>query len=321
MIQFDVICGDVCQVPSDLLLLKHAQAFYGADKQAALALIGARCCTDRQLRPSPEHHALVATGGKIAPAQVLFLGTVPLGELDYRQMRRFARRALLTALDEEVSVRWLTATVHGVGIGLDAAEALEHLVAGFREGLAAWSDCPIQRITFVERNERTARILTQTLREIAALPEPAPSPAARTVSPAAVPAAVDQKEHVFVAMPFAEELQDVYEFGIYGPVRRCGYICERVDEAAFTGDILQRIKERIESAKVVIADLTGAKPNVYLEVGYAWGKGVPVIVLARKNEPLHFDVKTYNCLFYSTIGQLAKDLEKRIRDVFGPGAC
>ena len=77
---------------------------------------------------------------------------------------------------------------------------------------------------------------------------------------------------VFVAMPFAEEFEDVYEFGIYEPVRKCGYICERVDETHFAGDILQRIKDRIQAAKFVLADLTGGRPNVYLEVGYAWGQ-------------------------------------------------
>ena len=121
------------------------------------------------------------------------------------------------------------------------------------------------------------------------------------------------KRHVFVAMPYAEEFEDVYEFGIYGPVRRCGFICERVDQAAFTGDILQRIRQRIETADLVIADLSGARPNVYLEVGYAWGKGIPVVFVARDGQEPHFDVKAHRCLYYRTIKQLAGDLEKLIQ--------
>ena len=110
-------------------------------------------------------------------------------------------------------------------------------------------------------------------------------------------------------MPFAEEFQDVYEFGIYGPARKCGYICERVDDASFAGDILQAIRTRIETASLVVAELTGARPNVYLEVGYAWGKGIPVVFVAKQGEPLHFDVQTHRCIYYRTIGQLARDLE------------
>jgi hypothetical protein len=124
------------------------------------------------------------------------------------------------------------------------------------------------------------------------------------------------KKHVFVAMPFSEKFQDIYEFGIYEPIRRCGYICERVDEPLFTGDILQRITERISTAEFVVAELTGAKANVYLEVGYAWGKSVPVITVAREGEKLQFDVSTHRCIFYRTIGQLAKELEKLVRSVY-----
>lgn len=86
-----------------------------------------------------------------------------------------------------------------------------------------------------------------------------------------------------------------------------------MNEAPFTGDILQRTTERIQTAEFVIADLTEARPNVYLEVGYAWGKGVPVIFLAREGEKLHFDVSTHRCIYYKSIRHLARDLEKLIR--------
>ena len=36
-----------------------------------------------------------------------------------------------------------------------------------------------------------------------------------------------EKKRVFVAMPFSDEFQNVYDFGIYPAVRNCGFICER----------------------------------------------------------------------------------------------
>ena len=87
-----------------------------------------------------------------------------------------------------------------------------------------------------------------------------------------------EKKTVFVAMPFAEEFEDVYQFGIYAAVRRCGYICEKVDESVFAGSIVERIMDGIRNAEFVIADLTLERPNVYLEVGYAWGMNKPVIL-------------------------------------------
>jgi hypothetical protein len=119
-------------------------------------------------------------------------------------------------------------------------------------------------------------------------------------------ATVESKPRAFVAMPFSDEMEDVFYYGIQNPVRQLGYICERVDQAAFTGDILEQVKMRIENAEIVIADLTGSNPNVYLEVGYAWGKGRPTVLVANKKDDLKFDVRGQKCLKYQSI----KDLEK-----------
>lgn len=66
--------------------------------------------------------------------------------------------------------------------------------------------------------------------------------------------------------------------------------------------------KKIESAVVVIADLTGTNENVFLEVGYAWGKGKPTILLARQDVDLPFDVQGHKCLKYESI----KDLEDKL---------
>ncbi len=121
-------------------------------------------------------------------------------------------------------------------------------------------------------------------------------------------AQVEMKPRAFVAMPFAPEMEDVFYYGIQNPVRQLGYICERVDQEAFTGDILDQVRQRIESANIVIADLTGANPNVYLEVGYAWGRARPTVLVIKKADELRFDVRGQRCLQYQSI----KDLETRL---------
>jgi len=55
-------------------------------------------------------------------------------------------------------------------------------------------------------------------------------------------------------MPFSEEFDDVYYYGIQGAVNRVGALCERADLATFTGDVLSWVRERIRSASLVIAD-------------------------------------------------------------------
>ena len=130
-------------------------------------------------------------------------------------------------------------------------------------------------------------------------------------------AQVERKPRAFVAMPFSEGMEDVFYYGIQNPVRQLGYICERVDQEAFTGDILDQVKMRIENAQIVIADLTGANPNVYLEVGYAWGKSRPTVLVANKKDDLKFDVRGQRCLKYQSIKDLEKQLTTELKSLGG----
>jgi hypothetical protein len=120
-------------------------------------------------------------------------------------------------------------------------------------------------------------------------------------------------------MPFEKNMEDVFYYGIQGPTRNLGFLCERIDNESFTGDILDRVKKRIETAAVVIADLTSANPNVYLEVGYAWGKNRPAILLAKEGEELKFDVRGQHCLKYERIKDLELSLAKELRDLKSNG--
>ena len=113
-------------------------------------------------------------------------------------------------------------------------------------------------------------------------------------------------------MPFVPEMEDVFYYGIQGPVQRWGRLCERVDQAVFSGDILTRILSRIESADAVIADLTGQNANVYLEVGYAWARGRPTVLLVQDVNELKFDVQGQRCIIYDSIRDLESKLEREL---------
>ena len=111
-------------------------------------------------------------------------------------------------------------------------------------------------------------------------------------------------------MPFKEEMDDVYHYGIQSAVRDAGFLCERADLSVFAGDILRWVQDRIKSSALLVADLSDANPNVYLEVGYAWGCEVPTVLLVRDSEHLKFDVRGQRCLVYKKI----KDLEESLRN-------
>jgi hypothetical protein len=310
-------------------LLKHAQSFYGADQAVAARLTERGVCRESDIAPASGHHVLIESGAAIAAKRTLFLGTPGLRRFRYPEMTQFARLAIKIIGENRLPVRTLSTTVHGAGYGLDVAESLRALIFGFQQGLAVSPLPQLEKIIFAERNARRCEQLQSLLQgvEIVSAPhaaapgQPNSTPATATLDVGASPAAAPiKKKSVFVAMPFAEDFEDVYQFGIYSTIRRCGYICEKVDESVFAGSIVDRIMDGIRNAQFVVADLTLEKPNVYLEVGYAWGMNRPVILVAREGQRLHFDLSHHKCLFYKTIGKLAEALEKTVLDMFGPGS-
>jgi hypothetical protein len=55
----------------------------------------------------------------------------------------------------------------------------------------------------------------------------------------------------------------------------------------------QEIFVKLHRSSVVLADITGARPNCFLELGYALGRGLPTMVTAREGAELPFDITTF----------------------------
>jgi hypothetical protein len=121
------------------------------------------------------------------------------------------------------------------------------------------------------------------------------------------------KPNIFVAMPFSEDMDDIFHYGIQGAVNSAGYLCERADLSTFTGDVMEWVKKRIATSSLVIADLSKANPNVYLEVGYAWGCNKPTVLIVKDNSELKFDVQSQRCVEYKNIKTLEAALTKELR--------
>lgn len=78
----------------------------------------------------------------------------------------------------------------------------------------------------------------------------------------------------------------------------CGFEAVRVDHLCDADSITQTIVNELESADLVIADMTGHNPNVFYEMGYRARTKKPMIHLRRKGETLPFDVNTIRTLEY-----------------------
>jgi hypothetical protein len=125
----------------------------------------------------------------------------------------------------------------------------------------------------------------------------------------------------FVAMDFSESMRDVWMNGFDPGIRAAGFQPVRIDAKEYVGGITDEIMAEIRNARFVVADYTGQKAGAYFEVGFALGLGLQVIPTCRANEinNLHFDVRHLNTLPWTTSGDLAHNLPKRISAVVGVG--
>lgn len=74
----------------------------------------------------------------------------------------------------------------------------------------------------------------------------------------------------------------------------------------------QEIFAKLHRSSVVVADLTGARPNCYLELGYALGRGLPTVVTARSGSTTPFDITTFAGLRWRAEGT-AEDRRRAFR--------
>ena len=322
-LKINVVCQDAFTIGVDVLILKYAQNLYGADKAGSERLSNAGI----ELQgPSEKDFAFQKTFASMTPRWVLFVGVAPLHKFTYAEIRDFSRRALTFLASNASETRTIALTLHGPGYGLDEIEAFESEFAGIVEAISNGKfPSSLEEISFVEFDSGRAARLTQALQTL--LPKgylPADERgsiagfdilARKTLGSAGY--ASSAKPHVFVAMPFATEMDDVFHYGIQGAVNAAGLLCERADLSAFTGDVVDWVKQRISSATLVIADLSTANPNVYLEVGYAWGKQVPTVLLVRDASDLKFDTKGQRCLLYKSIKNLEELLRGELRKILG----
>lgn len=116
---------------------------------------------------------------------------------------------------------------------------------------------------------------------------------------------------VFVICSFAPEMEPVYT-AIAAAAQSVGLHAERVKDVRGDYRITETILAMIRRARLVVADLTFERPNVYFELGYARGLGKTIITLLRTGTTAHFDVRDWAYLEYFDSRPLESDLRERL---------
>jgi TIR domain len=120
---------------------------------------------------------------------------------------------------------------------------------------------------------------------------------------------VDPKR-VFVIMAFQKGMEEIYR-GIRAAGVSHGLTVERVKDVQGDYRITDKIIEMITNARLVVADLTHERPNVYFELGYARALGKTVITIVREDHKVHFDAQDWQYISYNNSRMLKQKLKKR----------
>jgi len=149
-----LIEGDALTVDADVLALKHGQRLHGVDRQVASRLSRAGVAIADPL-VAPGDHVLLESMGLLRAPRVLFLGTPPLDDFGYHEIRRLSRDTLGTLARIAPTTRSVAMTLHGPGSDLDEVEAALAQLGGCRDALYGGDlGADLERISIVEHNAR-----------------------------------------------------------------------------------------------------------------------------------------------------------------------
>ena len=127
------------------------------------------------------------------------------------------------------------------------------------------------------------------------------------------------RDTVFILMSM--DPQDAALVDVHQTIRQvCGEFglhASRIDDIEHSDRITDRVLEQIESAEFIVADLSGERPNVYYEIGYAHALGKRPILVRRAGTRLHFDLVVHNTPEYPNITTLREILRRRFEAILG----
>ena len=146
-----------------------------------------------------------------------------------------------------------------------------------------------------------------------------------------MPDSVDNKSFCFIIMP-QENLETEFLWDeVYEPITsQAGLLPVRIDKKRNGKQLSDQIVSWIQTAPILIGDLTLSRPNCYFEVGYTMGlnKHNNIILccrsdhnmhhpeyVAKNGHKVHFDIQSYPVIWWdkNNIGKFKKELLKEIK--------
>ena len=125
-------------------------------------------------------------------------------------------------------------------------------------------------------------------------------------------ARISKTRQVFVVMKFGDKtLDSAYRGAIKPVIEEFKYSPLRIDEIEDAGSITDQILDQLARSEIVLADLTGERPNCYYEAGFAHALEKEMIFTILKSSRPHFDLAAYRFIQWETEDELRTQLRQR----------
>src|SRR4051794_25970671 len=110
--------------------------------------------------------------------------------------------------------------------------------------------------------------------------------------------ATKEVQTCFVLSPFKEPFDSYFSKIIKPAVEANGFYAVRGDSLFRPATIMDDIWSGIQSAKLLVAELTERNANVFYELGLAHAISKPVILISQSMEDVPFDLRAIRVLIY-----------------------
>lgn len=110
---------------------------------------------------------------------------------------------------------------------------------------------------------------------------------------------VSADDTCFVVMPFAEPIGGYYATVYQPAIEKARLKANRADADIYgVGKIVDQIWSGINSARVLVAELTGRNANVLYELGLAHALHKPVVLVCSNQDDVPFDLRHVRVIYY-----------------------
>lgn len=312
----------ITQIDADYIILKNQfEGVYGPERSIDEALDGLisshkekEDTCNGSIRSFTEIKGISARG-------IVLIGIGAGFQIHYKTIEMMCQKAIEEIAERAPGTKVIATVSHGVGFGLDQKEVFLTQILNFKSALEKHKTLNLDKIIFNEIHAEYAIRLEEYMKAFfdkgesfvlieddkyyLQLGEP---------SSFADQFAIKSKKelYAFITMPFAEEFENVYDFGIRMPVEEYQLQPIRTDKQFFSGPIIEEVKKRILESRLVIADISTSNPNVMFELGFAEGCGKSTVIICQLGKELPFDVAGMNIIYYNP--HILRELNQKISE-------